>query len=72
MVEGGAELGRTFEPLDLAVHGRRTNAERIGDPMPEKIVKVWPIAVILFRQSEGMCQFADIAIHGEGGTIPVM
>ena len=72
MVEGGAELGRTFDPLDLAEHGRRTNAERIGDPMPEKIVNVWLITVPIFRQSEGMSQFADIAIHGEGGTIPVM
>ena len=47
-------------------------AERIGGPMPEKIVKVWLIAVCIFQQAEGKCQFADIAIHGENGTIAVM
>ncbi|WP_159079836.1 DUF3047 domain-containing protein [Methyloceanibacter sp. wino2] len=47
-------------------------AERIGGPMPQKIVKVWLIAVSIFQQTEGKCQFADIAVHGENGTIRVM
>jgi len=47
-------------------------AERIGGPMPEKIVKVWLIAVCIFQQGEGKCQFADIAVHGANGTVQVM
>lgn len=47
-------------------------AERIGGPMPEKIVRVWLIAVSIFQQTEGKCQFADIAIQTENGTIPVL
>ncbi|MEJ2517891.1 MAG: hypothetical protein P8Y82_07890 [Methyloceanibacter sp.] len=40
--------------------------------MPEKIVKVWLIAVCIFQQGEGKCQFTDIAVHGENGTVQVM
>ena len=41
--------------------------------MPEKIVKVWLIAVSIFQQTEGKCQFADIEIHTpDGATVPVM
>jgi len=48
-------------------------AERIGGEMPQKIVKVWLIAVSVFQQTEGKCQFADIKIHtSDGGTLPVM
>ena len=47
-------------------------AERIGGPMPGKIVKVWLIAVCIFQQAEGKCQFADIAVHGENGAIPIL
>lgn len=48
-------------------------AERIGGPMPEKIVKVWLIAVSIFQQTEGKCQFADIAIHApDGTTVPIL
>jgi Protein of unknown function (DUF3047) len=47
-------------------------AERIGGPMPAKIVKVWLIAVSVFQQTEGKCQFADIALHTETGTVQVL
>jgi hypothetical protein len=48
-------------------------AERIGGQMPERIVKVWLIAVSIFQQTEGKCQFADIAIHTPNGDrLPVM
>jgi len=40
--------------------------------MPEKIVKVWLICVTIFQQSEGKWQFADIAVHTDSGTIPVL
>lgn len=47
-------------------------ADRIGGPIPEKIVRVWLIAVSIFQQTEGKCRFADIAIHDKTGTIPVL
>ncbi len=47
-------------------------ADRIGGPMPENIVRVWLIAVSIFQQTEGKCQFADIAIEGENGTTKVL
>ncbi|GFO82317.1 MAG: hypothetical protein A49_19440 [Methyloceanibacter sp.] len=72
MVEGGAELGRTFEALDLAEHGRRTGAERIGGPMPGKIVKVWLITVTIFQQCGDKDPFVHIPVHGEARPLPVM
>ena len=71
MVEGRAELGRTFEPLDLAEHVRRIDDERIGGPMPETIVKVWPIAVPLFQQSERKGPFVHIPVHGKALPLPL-
>lgn len=47
-------------------------AERIGGPMPEKIVRVWLIVVTIFQQTEGKCQFADIAFKTDRGVIPVL
>jgi hypothetical protein len=48
-------------------------AERIGGPMPERIVRVWLIAVTIFQQTEGRCQFADIAFKMPGGGVtPVL
>ncbi len=47
-------------------------ADRIGGPMPEKIVRVWLIAVSIFQQTEGKFQFADISIKSENGTIQVL
>jgi hypothetical protein len=47
-------------------------AERIGRPMLDKIFKAWLIAVCIFQQAEGKCQFADIAVHGENGTVQLI
>jgi hypothetical protein len=47
-------------------------AERIGGPMPSRIVRVWLIAVSIFQQTEGKCQFADIAFETDQGTVPVL
>ncbi|MGK2921396.1 MAG: DUF3047 domain-containing protein [Methyloceanibacter sp.] len=47
-------------------------AERIGGPMPARIVRVWLICVTVFQQTEGKCQFADIAVETENGTVPVL
>jgi hypothetical protein len=47
-------------------------AERIGGPMPTRIVRVWLIAVSIFQQTEGKCQFADIAFKTDQGTVPVL
>jgi DUF3047 family protein len=46
--------------------------ERIGGPVPEKIVRVWLICVTIFQQSEGKCQFADIAIKTDQGVVRVL
>ncbi|HUU66458.1 MAG TPA: DUF3047 domain-containing protein [Methyloceanibacter sp.] len=46
--------------------------ERIGGPMPAKIVRVWLIAVSIFQQTEGKCQFADIAFKTDQGVVPVL
>lgn len=54
VVQGRAELAdlnQPFETLDLAEHGRRVDAERIGGPMPGKVVKVLLIAVSIFQQT---------------------
>ena len=47
-------------------------AAAIGGPMPGKIVRVWLIAVSIFQQTEGKCQFADITFHTERGVVPVL
>jgi hypothetical protein len=47
-------------------------AERIGGPMPDKIVRVWLICVTVFQQTEGKCQFADIAVETGTGRVPVL
>lgn len=47
-------------------------ADRIGGEMPERIVRVWLICVTIFQQTEGKCQFADIAVKTENGTVPVL
>jgi hypothetical protein len=47
-------------------------ADRIGGPMPEKIVRAWLIAVSIFQQTEGKCQFADIAFKTDGGNVPIL
>jgi hypothetical protein len=47
-------------------------AERSGGPMPDKIVRVWLIRVTIFPQTEGKCQFADIAVEAENGRIPFL
>jgi DUF3047 family protein len=46
--------------------------ERIGGPVPAKIVRVWLICVTIFQQTEGKCQFADIAFKTEQGVVPVL
>ena len=54
VVQGRAELAdvnQLFETLDLAEHGRRVDAERVGGPMLGKVVKVWLIAVSIFQQT---------------------
>jgi hypothetical protein len=47
-------------------------AERIGGPMPEKIVRVWLIVVTIFQRTEGKCQFADISFETDRGVVPVL
>jgi len=47
-------------------------AAAIGGEMPAKIVRVWLIAVSIFQQTEGKCQFADIAVQTDQGVVPVL
>jgi len=35
-------------------------------------VRVWLICVTIFQQTEGKCQFADIAIKTDRGTVPIL
>jgi Protein of unknown function (DUF3047) len=66
---GAGELGKWLsEERDLYAD----YAERIGGDLPEKIVRVWLICVTVFQQTEGKCQFADIAIETDRGTVPVL
>jgi hypothetical protein len=44
----------------------------IGGQMPERIVRVWLIAVSIFQQTEGKCQFADISFLTDQGTLTVL
>jgi hypothetical protein len=44
----------------------------IGGDVPAKIIRVWLIAVSLFRQTEGKYQYADIAFVTDSGVVPVL
>jgi hypothetical protein len=66
---GAAGLGEWFdEERDIY----RDYGEYIGGPWPERIVRVWLIAVSFFQGREGRCRYADIALVAESGaTLPV-
>ena len=40
----------------------RDYQQYIGGPLPEKIVKIWLIAVSFFQHKQGECQYADIRL----------
>ena len=50
----------------------RDYGEKIGGPLPAKIVRVWLIAVSLFQQTEGKCQYAGISFVSDDGVMPVL
>jgi len=65
---GTAELGtwlnekrKVFEDYRIA----------IGGPMPQRVVRVWLIAVSLFQRGEGRCAYADIRLNQAGVTYKV-
>jgi len=50
----------------------RDYGEKIGGPLPAKIVRVWLIAVSLFQHTEGKCQYAGISFVTDDGAVPVL
>jgi hypothetical protein len=40
---------------------RADYARAVGDP-PQRIVRVWLIAVSVFQRGEGICDYADIEL----------
>jgi len=50
----------------------RDYGEKIGGALPTKIVRVWLIAVSLFQQTEGKCQYAGISFVSDDGVMPVL
>ncbi|MGZ5031430.1 MAG: DUF3047 domain-containing protein [Methylobacter sp.] len=65
---GSQGLGEWFNE-DRDVYQDYINA--IGGPLPGNIVKVWLIAVSLFQQNEGVCQYADISFLSDNCVVPV-
>ena len=39
----------------------------MGEP-PRRIVRVWLIACSVFQRGRGVCDYADIELHGPSGT----
>ncbi len=59
---GDSDLGRW---LDEERFLRRDYAKHVGDP-PQRVVRVWLIAVSLFQRREGRCAYSDIALLDGG------
>ncbi|MEG6508468.1 DUF3047 domain-containing protein [Methyloligella sp. 2.7D] len=47
-------------------------AEHVGGDMPGRIVRVWLIALTLFQQGTGKCQYADISFQTPEGEVTVL
>lgn len=60
------------ESRDLYADYEKAIAARRGVPMPARIVKVWLIAVSLFQQGEGRCEYKDIRITQNGVDTKVL
>ena len=43
----------------------------MGEP-PARIVRVWLIANSVFQRGEGICEYADIVLHGDHGAVRVL
>lgn len=43
----------------------------IGGPLPQRVVRVWLIAVSIFQRGEGRCAYADIQLSQGGKTLAV-